>query len=182
MPTVFTHPAVPLALSLGLGRYLIPGRLLVVGIFASILPDLDVVAFRLGISYSAEFGHRGFSHSLLFALCVALVGACLYRLWNATFLRSFVFLLLVTGSHAVLDAFTNGGLGVALFWPWSAGRFFAPIKVIEVSPIALSRFLTPRGLSVLYSEFMWVWLPLMFIAVTSAIARYFWVRRSPPVV
>ncbi|MBS1196269.1 MAG: inner rane protein ybcI [Proteobacteria bacterium] len=181
MPTVFTHPALPLALSLGLGRYWISGRLLALGIFVSILPDLDVLAFRFGISYGAEFGHRGFSHSLFFALGAALLGACFYRLLHCGFLRAFIFLALVTASHAVLDAFTNGGLGVALFWPWSAERFFAPIKEIEVSPLAFSRFLAPRGWAVLKSEFMWVWLPLMSTAIVAAIACYLWVRRKPPV-
>ena len=36
----------------------------------SMLPDLDVIAFRLGIPYAAPFGHRGASHSLCAALLV----------------------------------------------------------------------------------------------------------------
>ena len=39
---------------------------------AARLPDFDVVAFKLGIAYHDAFGHRGFSHSLLFA---AILGA-----------------------------------------------------------------------------------------------------------
>ena len=34
----------------------------------SLAPDLDVIAFRLGIPYSAPFGHRGAAHSILVAL------------------------------------------------------------------------------------------------------------------
>ena len=37
------------------------------------VPDLDVIAFTLGIPYAHPLGHRGFLHSLLFAL---LLGAC----------------------------------------------------------------------------------------------------------
>ena len=48
MPTAFTHPAIPLALGLGLGRAAVPGRLLAAGALASALPDLDVLAFRFG--------------------------------------------------------------------------------------------------------------------------------------
>jgi hypothetical protein len=33
----------------------------------SVLADADVVAFRLGIPYSAPFGHRGFSNARFFA-------------------------------------------------------------------------------------------------------------------
>jgi inner membrane protein len=67
MPTLITHPAVPLAAAL-LGGRKISGRLLVAGIIGSILPDADVIGFRLGIPYGHLLGHRGFSHSIAFAL------------------------------------------------------------------------------------------------------------------
>ena len=75
MPTVLTHPAVPLAIGLGLGKDVIPPPLLIAGVAVSVMPDLDVLAFRYGISYASNFGHRGFSHSLLFAAALALLGA-----------------------------------------------------------------------------------------------------------
>ena len=59
MPTVFTHPAISLAIGLGLGRDVIPTSLLIAGIVVSGLPDLDVLAFRYGVSYASNFGHRG---------------------------------------------------------------------------------------------------------------------------
>lgn len=171
MPTVLTHPAVPIALALGLGRKLVSKRLLFAGVVASAAPDLDVVAFRLGIPYAAEFGHRGFSHSVLFAFMLALAGACLCRWLNSTFRRSFLFLFVATVSHGILDAFTNGGLGVAFLWPWSGERFFAPAQVIEVAPLGLSRFLSAKGAAVLRSEFLWVWLPFIGGAVILAASR-----------
>jgi len=172
MPTLFTHPAVPIAMAFGLGRGVVSKRLLIAGITISVLPDLDVVGFRLGIAYGAEFGHRGFSHSLLFAFSVALAGALLYRWLDSTFHRALWFLFAAMASHSLLDAFTNGGLGVALLWPWSEHRFFAPVKVIEVSPIAPSRFLSQRGMEVLWSEITWVWLPCIGIAATFAASRF----------
>ena len=39
----------------------------------AMLPDADVVAFKLGIPYGATWGHRGASHSLVFALGVVLM-------------------------------------------------------------------------------------------------------------
>ena len=165
MPTVLSHPAVPLALSFGLGREVVPKRLLVLGIATSIVPDLDVVAFHFGIPYAAELGHRGFSHSLAFAALVALLGACRYRGLCCSFGRAFWFLFLVTASHGVLDAFTNGGLGIAFFWPWSGKRYFAPYQMIKVSPIGVSRFFSQRGVAVLISELLWIWLPCALVGV-----------------
>jgi inner membrane protein len=171
MPTILTHPVVPLALAVGLGSKRIARPLMLAGIIGSVLPDLDVVAFRFGIPYAAEFGHRGFSHSLLFAVIVALAGASLFGLRRSTYLRSFLFLFVATASHGILDTFTNGGLGIALLWPWSAERFFAPARVIEVAPFSMARLLSPRGVAVLRSEFLWVWAPLMGMAVAAAVSR-----------
>jgi hypothetical protein len=38
-----------------------------VAVFCSVLPDIDVVGFRFGIHYADLWGHRGMTHSLLFA-------------------------------------------------------------------------------------------------------------------
>jgi inner membrane protein len=171
MPTILTHPAVPLAMAIGLGSKRVSKRLLIAGVAASMLPDLDVVAFQFGVAYAAAFGHRGFSHSLLFALIVAMAGGWLFGWLRSTFLRSFLFLFVATASHGVLDAFTTGGLGIAFLWPWSAERFFAPVQVIEVAPIGLSRFLSPRGAAVLWSEFLWIWVPLTAMAAGTALSR-----------
>ena len=159
MPTIFSHPAVPLALGIGLGKKFVSRRLLLAGVAASVLPDIDVVAFSFGIPYEHEFGHRGFSHSLFFAALVALLGACAHRWLYSSFGRAFFFLFLATASHGILDAFTNGGLGIALFWPWSGERYFARYQVIQVSPIEISYFLSWWGVSVILSELRWVWLP-----------------------
>ena len=171
MPTIFTHPAVPLALAAGVGGNLVSGRLLVAGMTASILPDMDVLAFRLGIPYAAEFGHRGFSHSIVCAVLVALAVACLCRWLHSTFIRSFLFTFIAACSHGVLDACTNGGLGIAFLWPWSGERFFAPVQFIEVSPLSASRFLSQRGVEVLWSELQWIWLPLMGMALVMFMSR-----------
>jgi inner membrane protein len=164
MPTLLTHPAIPLALGLGLGGKTIPRRLLVAGMVASMLPDLDVLAFRFGFAYASAFGHRGFSHSLLFAASMALLGACAWRWWRVSFGLAGCFLFISMASHGVLDAFTNGGFGVAFFWPLTHQRFFFGAQVIEVSPLSVSRFLSERGAAVLASELLWVWLPCLALA------------------
>lgn len=161
MPTILTHAAVPLALRLGLGGRAVPPRLLACGAIASMLPDLDVVGMRLGVPYASDFGHRGFTHSIFFAMVVALAGACFHRRLRSGFLGAFLFLLAAVASHGLLDAFTNGGRGIELLWPWTSERYFAPVRPIEVSPLSIRGLLSPRGAQVLESEVIWVWLPAL---------------------
>ena len=176
MPTVFSHAAVPLALGVGLGAEVVPRRLLLAGVLVSALPDLDVVTLGWGAPHSAGLGHRGFSHSLLVAAVVALAGAAASPALRAGVARAFVFLFVAIASHGALDAFTNGGLGVAFLWPWSGERFFAPeaLRVIEVSPIGLTRFLSGRGVVVFESELRWIWLPALAVGLMLIGARRGW--------
>src|SRR5438067_7079315 len=121
----------------------------------SLLADVDVLAFRFGIPYSAPFGHRGATHSILFALTVGTATALLLaRTDRSTFCRSAVVACLVAVSHPLLDAMTDGGLGVALLWPFSTARFFAPWRPIPVAPIG-ARMLSDRGLHVAALEALW---------------------------
>lgn len=159
MPTILSHPAVPLAISLGLGSDAIPKRLLLVGVLGSIVPDVDILAFRFRILYEDVLGHRGFTHSLFAAAFVAFLGACACRMLRTSFIKAFIFLLIATASHGMLDAFTDGGRGIAFFWPWSANRYFAPFRPIRVSPIGISDFFQRGSVHVLLSELFWVWLP-----------------------
>lgn len=171
MPSILTHPAVPLALGLGLGNKVIPKPLLVAGVAASIIPDLDVIAFSLGVPYGSPLSHRGFTHSLAFAAVLALLISVFHRCLHADFPRVFWYLFVATASHGILDAFTTGGYGIAFLWPWSNERYYAPFPVIEVSPIGVARFLSARGATVLWSELLWVWLPCGFVLAVVAFLR-----------
>lgn len=164
MPSIITHAAIPLALWYAADRGRVSTRLLSAGVAATILPDLDVAAFALGIPYADTFGHRGASHSLLFAGLVALLGACLSRPLRSDPSQAAAWLFVCAASHPLLDAMTSGGLGVALLWPWSDQRFFAPWRPIRVSPFA-GGFFSARGMATLLSELRWVWLPL-FVGAT----------------
>jgi inner membrane protein len=184
MPSIITHAAVPLALWCAADRGRIPPRLLAAGVVAAMLPDADVLAFALHIPYADAFGHRGASHSLLFACALAILAALLLNLgrgrpwsaprssgsrrpWSAVScqprlaptVQAAVFVFVCAASHPLLDALTSGGLGVALAWPWSEHRFFAPWRPIRVSPFA-PQFFSARGLATLLSELRWAWLPL----------------------
>lgn len=171
MPTLIGHLAAPLAIGLGLGERIVPRRVLAAGMVLALLPDLDVLAFRFGIPYHSPFGHRGFSHSLVFAAAAALLFTLMVGAARRRPLRAFLFLFASAASHALLDAVTDGGLGVALLWPFSNERFFAPFRTIEVSPLGLSRFFSPRGLAVLQSELVWVWMPLVALGFSLFLMR-----------
>ena len=163
MPTIITHPAVALLL-----RRASPATLCTAALL-TILPDVDVIAFPLGIPYGHPLGHRGFTHSVVFALITSLVAsliaARLLRVrgaWPALFACAL--------SHPLLDALTDGGLGVALFAPFDNRRYFFRWTPIRVSPIGAG-FFSARGLETLRSEFLWVWLPCAIVAAIMASAR-----------
>jgi inner membrane protein len=124
----------------------------------SLCPDLDVLAFVFRIPYESPWGHRGFTHSITFAL---LLGALLGVLLKDRRAALLGFLTVV--SHPLLDSLTNGGLGVALFWPFTHARFFAPWQPLPVSPIGRA-FFTPRGLAVASAE-LWMLLPFWLYAL-----------------
>ncbi|KRA41871.1 metal-dependent hydrolase [Pseudoxanthomonas sp. Root630] len=175
MPTILTHALLPLAAGIAAGRRRLPPRLVVAGMMAAMLPDADVAMFALGIDYAHAFGHRGASHSLIFALACGLLAACFARTLRTSPITALFFVALSAASHPLLDMLTDGGLGVALYWPWSDARHFAPWRVIDVSPFA-NRFFSARGVEVLLSEMRWVWLPMIALAGSGAWLRH---RHAP---
>lgn len=165
MASAFSHAAAALALGTAFWRPALPARFWILGAACAVLPDLDVIAFRFGIPYEHVLGHRGFSHSLLFAALLAAVVVTLFFSRERQRGGLWLFFFLATASHAFLDALTTGGLGVAFFAPLENSRYFFPWRPIEVSPLSISRFFTARGLAVLRSEIVWVWLPSLVYAV-----------------
>jgi inner membrane protein len=179
MASAFTHALAAAAL----GSLIVPGRarLIALGAALAILPDADAIGFQLGVPYASLLGHRGLSHSIAFAAVVALGVA---RLLPAappapSRTRAELFLFAAVVSHGLLDALTNGGLGVAFFAPFSAERFFFPWRPIAVSPISVTRFFTARGLRVLESELVVVWLPALALAGLGWLVRN-WRRGDEP--
>jgi inner membrane protein len=129
----------------------------------SFLPDADVIGFALGVRYEDEWGHRGATHSLAFALALGTAIGLAARAVRRPALRTGVIASLVLASHALLDTLTDGGLGIAVFWPFDLTRYFAPWTPIPVSPIGLS-FLSPYGMYVAAVELL-LFAPLVWFAV-----------------
>ena len=174
VPSAFTHGFSAIAL----GGCAYPDarswRFRFLAAFSAALPDIDVVGFAFGIPYGSMFGHRGFTHSLFFATVWALfVAVCVYpgvRRFSRPWWGLLGFFFLVTASHGILDAFTNGGLGVAFFAPLSGRRYFFPWTPIQVSPIG-GGFFGERGLRVMESELLWVWLPFAIAWLAASLIR-----------
>jgi inner membrane protein len=87
----------------------------------------------------------------------------------------FGFFFAVTASHGLLDAFTNGGLGVAFFAPFDDSRYFFPWRPLEVSPLGMA-FFSSWGLQTALSELQWVWLPTALLVAAVELVR--WHRRA----
>jgi inner membrane protein len=175
MPSIFSHAVAALALGKASTAENRPARFWLLSALCAVLPDADVIfRFAFGLRGS-QFGHRGITHSLLFALLVALLVVRLAfrkaRAFSKDWWRLLVYFFLVTASHGLLDALTDGGSGVAFFAPFDTTRYFFSWRPIEVSPIGL-RFFSPRGLDVIKSEFVWVWIPAaLLVALTWAYRR-----------
>jgi inner membrane protein len=128
----------------------------------SLLPDVDVIAFALGIPYGAPFGHRGAFHSLAFALTMGLL-LWAWATWRKVpALAIAVAGCLVVASHGLLDTLTDGGKGIALLWPLSNHRYFAPWRPIPVAPIG-ARLFSTAGIRLMLYEVL-LFLPVFLVA------------------
>lgn len=121
----------------------------------SFLPDADVIGFSLGVPYEAAWGHRGATHSFVFALAIGAAAGIAAGLLRRPAIRTGVIAGGVVASHSLLDILTDGGLGCALLWPFDDTRYFAPWRPIPVAPIGLE-FFSPFGLRVA------IWEAVMF--------------------
>jgi inner membrane protein len=174
MSSIITHPVVPIAISAVFPRQSLTPTVVIAGAICSVIPDLDVIGLGFGVRYGEMLGHRGLTHSIFFAAALGALGTYLLaeqhmksRLWV------FIFLFLSTLSHAILDAMTNGGLGVAFFAPFQNERYFFPWRPILVSPIGVASFFSEWGLRVIKTELRWVWLPSAIVYCIGHFLRIF---------
>jgi inner membrane protein len=129
----------------------------------SLLPDIDVIGFSLGVRYGDPLGHRGATHSVLFSVGIGLSAGLAARHFKRPAGRTALFATLVLVSHGLLDTMTDGGLGCALWWPFSLARHFAPWRPIPVAPIGLA-FFTPVGGAIALIELV-LFSPLLLFAL-----------------
>ena len=179
MASLISHAVSALGIGTVFARPGIPKRVWIIGAVCSMAPDLDVIGFRFGVRYGDFWGHRGFTHSILFAAILAALFTTIGFLRGSPGLSRislWLYFFLATASHGLLDAMTNGGLGVAFFSPFDNTRYFLPWRPIVVSPISIARFFSERGLAVLQSELLWIWVPAGLLAVLMLAVRRSFVR------
>ena len=175
MPSVITHLVIAVAAGKAFAPSVVPRRFWFLSIICSVIPDADVIGFLFDIPYSHFFGHRGFFHSPFFGFLLSLFIVSVFfrnekrfaKLW--WFYVTYFFVL--SASHGLLDAFTNGGLGIALLSPFDDTRYFFPWSPIMVSPIGVKAFVSKWGLMVIKSELLWIWLPSLLVIVVSRLIR-----------
>jgi len=175
MASIFTHAAVAVAIGKTSTGKKLPILFFLAGAFCAVIPDIDAIGFFMGVPYNSLWGHRGITHSIIFSILLGTGLAWVltreehlrkHRVWLMGY-------LVICGlSHGILDAMTNGGLGVAFFAPFNDDRYFLPWRPIRVSPMGVSRFFSEYGLRVIQSELLWVWVPCFIItAIAIGIRR-----------
>jgi len=118
----------------------IGNRALLFGAIGGTIPDLDVFVgrFLYGNEIQAMAFHRGFMHSILFAVLTCFVfGWITYKLYNSskrmgtTTLKDWIYLFFLSiFTHPILDCFTP--YGTQLFAPFSEYRVaFNTISVVD---------------------------------------------------
>ena len=180
MASAFSHAIVALAMGKAFQNKELSWRELLLGALCSVAPDLDVIGLYFGIQYGDVWGHRGLTHSVVFA---ALLAGSLVALWYrgkpaAAMTWLFLYFVICTASHGVLDAMTNGGLGVAFFSPFDTTRYFFPVRPVLVSPIGVSEFFSAYGVRILASEAIWIWLPSYAAFVVLRAIQRLWSTKS----
>ncbi|MEN6452568.1 MAG: metal-dependent hydrolase [Thermoguttaceae bacterium] len=172
--TLYSHAVV----GLGLGRLYadrpMPWTYWGIVTLLPMVPDLDVFSVA---AYGSPLGHRGITHSLLFAgLLGAATAALCYRRFRVRWWSLASLLLAIIASHGLLDAMTWGGETVPFFWPLG-GRYgnWGPLPVSDVG-IDLSDLIDSRAIR---AELLWLWLPTIAAVSIKLLYDRFAQRRMP---
>jgi inner membrane protein len=175
VPTIISHTVVAVAAGKAFASKDVPSHFWMLSIICSCIPDADVIGLYLGVPYGHFFGHRGFFHSPFFGLLLSIFIVGVFfgdvALFSKQWFFYFIFFFLLSASHGILDAFTNGGLGIALLSPFDNTRHFFPWTPIIVSPLGMRGLLSNWGLMVIKCELLWIWLPSILIVFLSTMVR-----------
>lgn len=134
----------------------------------SMLPDLDVIPAILFRDMRAY--HNNISHSLFFAVPVALlVAGVFHRAYRSNFWLLFLICLISYDLHVIMDALT-AERGVLMFWPLSHTRIASPVKIFYGLQWGLGWF-SPWHLWTIFTE-------TLFSVIVIAAMNYFEKRRN----
>jgi inner membrane protein len=177
MPSLLGHAAAGLAITSAFHRDKLPRRTWGLAAFCAMAPDFDWFVSLLPLHRGHFLNHRGVTHSLFAAVLLAAV--VYFIAFRPHQRRGAVWLCLTVAalSHGLLDACTSGGVGVALFMPFSETRWACIWQPGHVAPL-------PRGadtwafLSSIWSEAMWIGMPAVVVSAWSRLMRQVSLRPS----
>jgi inner membrane protein len=173
VPSIFAHAAAGAAL----GSAFAPPpsrRLWITAAVCAALPDIDALGRPFGnLTYESAFGgHRGFTHSVLFAFLAGAIATWMLRrnvASRSAGVRLWLTLTLAIASHGLLDALSTIGNGVAFWAPFSWTHYefiWQPLGEIGSGQRGPTRLL-----AMVANELLWVGLPSLIVV---AVARLLW--------
>lgn len=173
MATIYTHAVV----GLGVAQLYSPRRRVwlywILAGLLPVIPDLDVFS---SASYGSILGHRGFTHSPVFALWVGfLIASLTFRFLSASFWILGCIFFAAIASHGILDAMTRGGADIPFLWPVAEQRYgnWGPLPLSDLGFAVPD----PRQSRALRSELLWIWLPTVAWIVAVTVYRMFRQRK-----
>jgi inner membrane protein len=171
MPSLLGHAVAGLAITESFSRAKLPRRTWVLAPLCAVAPDLDWFLSFLNIHKNHIMNHRGVAHSLFGALLLA---AAILLVTYRRHQRSgqlWLCLSLAALSHGIMDACTSGGVGVALFMPFSDSRWVCVWRPIRVAPLPMGREDCYLFLASLLTEAIWIGLPALALILWSRLRR-----------
>ncbi len=171
MPSLLGHAVAGLAITSAFHREKLPRRTWALAAVCAMAPDLDWFVGFLHVHRGHAFNHRGAAHSLFAALLIATVVFFLgfrrdQRRWGVG-----LCLAVAAVSHGLLDACTSGGVGVALFMPFSDTRWACVWQPGWVAPLPMGHEHVHTFLASLWSEAFWIGLPALLMASWGRLIR-----------
>lgn len=159
------HVAVGLLIGRAYEARTVRERVVTMSLFGGLglAPDADAALVALGAEYTSHYGHRGFTHSILFAGALSAIAYLLARRFGTRPLFTALLTFLAVSSHGFLDAMTYRTRGIPFLWPFSEERFTLPWRMIPPAPFG-GNFISRRGLDVMLIE-MFYFLPLTVVAL-----------------
>ena len=175
MPSIVAHAVAGAALATAaFSPHPVPRRVWMTAAVLAAVPDVDAIGRPFGnLAIEALVGgHRGFTHSVAFAVLLsAIVARLFFRTpqWTGLHRRLWVAFALAMASHGVLDALSTIGNGVAFWAPvsWSHYEFsWQPLGEIGPGPRG-----PERAFDIVANEFLWVGLPALIVVAIARVSR-----------
>lgn len=175
MPSIFAHTVAGAALATAaFSPRPAPRRVWIAAAILAAVPDVDAIGRPFGnLAIEAPFGgHRGFTHSVMFALVFGAIttwGFFRAPEWSGLHRRLFLALALAIASHDVLDALSTIGNGVAFWAPFSWTHYefvWQPLGEIGPGPRGQE-----RAFDIVANEVIWVGLPSLTVLALARVIR-----------